>query len=142
MLVTVPFKNCTGTQKLREIIFSQNQICRVISQILHIFFFSKQSDDDYISCVSWVSDGNYLAVGDSTCGIDLWDVTSSKLMRTMKSHTDRISTLKWNEHILASGSRTGDLFLHDVRIAEHLVAKLEGHTQEICGMAWSPESVR
>ena len=122
------------------LIASRTAVCD-FTDIPH-FFFSKQSDDDYISCVSWVSDGNYLAVGDSTCGIDLWDVTSSKLMRTMKSHTDRISTLKWNEHILASGSRTGDLFLHDVRIAEHLVAKLEGHTQEICGMAWSPESVR
>ena len=36
--------------------------------------------------------------------------------------------------------RTGDLYLHDVRIADHLIANLEGHTQEICGMAWSPES--
>ena len=58
----------------------------------------------------------------------------------MKSHADRITSLKWNNHILASGSRRGDLFLHDVRIAEHVIAKLEGHSQELCGMAWSPES--
>ena len=61
-------------------------------------------------------------------------------MRSMRGHTERISSLKWNDHILASGSRQGDLFLHDVRIAQHLIAKLEGHSQEVCGMAWSPES--
>ena len=33
------------------------------------------------------------------------DVTSTKLMRSMRGHTDRIATLDWNEHILASGSR-------------------------------------
>ena len=59
----------------------------------------------------------------------------------MNGHADRISSLKWNNHILASGSRKGDLFLHDVRIAEHLITRLEGHhSQEVCGMAWSPES--
>ena len=102
--------------------------------------YCKQSEEDYISCVSWVAEGNYLAVGDSCASVDLWDVQSSKLMRTMRGHGDRISTLKWNNHILASGSRRGDLFLHDVRIAEHHIATLEGHSQEICGMAWSPES--
>jgi len=102
--------------------------------------YSKQSEDEYISCVSWVTEGNFLAVGDSEASVDLWDVQSTKMMRSMRGHSDRISTLKWNNHILASGSRTGDLYLHDVRIADHLIANLEGHTQEICGMAWSPES--
>jgi cell division cycle protein 20 (cofactor of APC complex) len=102
--------------------------------------YSKQSEDEYITCVSWVSEGNYLAVGDSTGSVDLWDVQSSKLMRSMRGHADRISTLGWNAHVLASGSRRGDLFLHDVRIADHHVATLEGHSQEVCGMAWSPES--
>ena len=91
--------------------------------------YCKQSEEDYISCVSWVTEGNYLAVGDSCASIDLWDVQSRKLMRTMRGHSDRISSLKWNNHVLASGSRTGSLFLHDVRIAEHHIATLEGHTQ-------------
>lgn len=102
--------------------------------------FCKQSEEDYISCVAWAAEGNYLAVGDSCASIDLWDVSSAKLMRSMRGHTDRISSLKWNNHILASGSRLGHLYLHDVRIAEHKIATLEGHSQEICGMAWSPES--
>ena len=64
--------------------------------------FSKQSEEDYISSVAWVTEGNYLAVGDSCASIDLWDVHSSKLMRSMRGHTERISSLKWNDHILGT----------------------------------------
>ena len=74
--------------------------------IINLFFsYSKQSEDEYISCVSWVTEGNFLAVGDSEASVDLWDVQSTKMMRSMRGHSDRISTLKWNNHILASGSR-------------------------------------
>ena len=101
--------------------------------------FSNQSEEDYISCVSWADEGQFLAVGESTNSVQIWDVAAQKAMRTLRGHTDRISTLKWNNHILASGSRAGDLFLHDVRLPDPLVGRLEGHVQEVCGMAWSPE---
>ena len=29
--------------------------------------------------------------------------------------------------------------MHDVRVANHHVGTLEGHTQEVCGMKWSPD---
>lgn len=38
---------------------------------------------------------------------------------------------------LCSGSRTGHIHHHDVRVAEHHVATLTGHTQEVCGLKWS-----
>ena len=38
----------------------------------------------------------------------------------------------------ASGSRSGTIHLHDVRVAQHNVATLVAHTQEVCGLAWSP----
>jgi WD40 repeat protein len=28
---------------------------------------------------------------------------------------------------------------HDVRIQEHIVGRLQHHTQEVCGLAWSPD---
>ena len=70
--------------------------------------YSKQSEEEYISCVSWVNEGSYLAVGDSTALVDLYDVSCMKMMRSMQGHADRVSTLKWNNHILASGSRRGN----------------------------------
>jgi len=94
---------------------------------------------DYISSVSWVKEGNIVAVGDNNGVVELWDVTRSKLMRKMRGHTSRVATLDWNAHILASGNRNGTIHLHDVRVANHHVGTLDGHTQEVCGMKWSPD---
>jgi len=97
------------------------------------------SDEDFISSVSWIREGNIIAVGDSTGTVELWDVKNTKLMRKMRGHSNRIATLDWNSHILASGCRDGAVHLHDVRVAKHHVATLSGHTQEVCGMKWSPD---
>lgn len=37
-----------------------------------------------------------------------------------------------------SGSRNGAIHQHDVRVAQHNVATLMAHAQEVCGLAWSP----
>jgi len=38
-----------------------------------------------------------------------------------------------------SGSRSGNIHHHDVRVANHQVGALSGHTQEVCGLRWSPD---
>lgn len=38
-----------------------------------------------------------------------------------------------------SGSRSGHIHHHDVRVAEHHVATLSGHSQEVCGLCWAPD---
>ena len=40
----------------------------------------------------------------------------------MGGHSDRVSTLDWNQHMLASGGREGAIHLHDVRVANHQVS--------------------
>jgi len=57
----------------------------------------------------------------------------------MDGHSERISSLSWNKHILSSGSRDGNIVNHDVRIARHAVSTLLGHEQEVCGLEWSPD---
>lgn len=44
--------------------------------------------------------------------------------------------------IVFSGSRNGAIHQHDVRIARHNVASLVSHTQEVCGLAWSPSGTQ
>ncbi|XP_029474500.1 cell division cycle protein 20 homolog [Rhinatrema bivittatum] len=104
-----------------------------------VMLLQMEQPEEYISSVSWIKEGNYLAVGTSNNEVQLWDVQQQKRLRNMISHSARVGALSWNNHILSSGSRTGHIHHHDVRIAQHHVATLQGHTQEVCGLKWSPD---
>lgn len=54
-----------------------------------------------------------------------------KRQRVMGGHSARISSLSWNSYVLSSGSRSGRIIHHDVRQADHNVAELSSHTQEV-----------
>lgn len=41
--------------------------------------------------------------------------------------------------VLHSGSRSGLIHQHDVRVADHHIFTFGGHTQEVCGLTWSPD---
>ncbi len=95
--------------------------------------------EDYVSSVSWLSDGVHVAVGTGSSQVQIWDAQRMQKVRTMEGHRARVAALAWNEHILSSGSRTGAIINSDVRVQQHAVATLQGHTQEICGLRWSPD---
>ncbi|XP_014397174.1 PREDICTED: cell division cycle protein 20 homolog [Myotis brandtii] len=84
-------------------------------------------------------EGNYLAVGTSRPEVQLWDVQQQKRLRNMTSHSARVGSLCCNHYLLSSGSRSGHIHHHNVRVAEHHVATLSGHSQEVCGLRWSPD---
>ncbi|XP_061437102.1 cell division cycle protein 20 homolog, partial [Lethenteron reissneri] len=93
----------------------------------------------YPSSVSWVpTSGNFLAIGTSFNTVQIWDVERRKRLRSLSGHVGRVSSLSWNGHLLASGSRSGEIRQDDVRVARHHVASLSGHAREVCGLAWSP----
>ncbi|MCI4391053.1 hypothetical protein PGIGA_G00129880 [Pangasianodon gigas] len=98
-----------------------------------------EEENGYISSVSWSKDGNFLAIGTSDCKVELWDVQCQKRLRSMDGHRARVSCLNWNDHVLSSGSRSGLIHQHDVRVADHHLFTLRGHTQEVCGLTWSPD---
>ncbi|KAM8930220.1 cell division cycle protein 20 homolog [Pelodytes ibericus] len=119
---------------LNDSVYLWNYTCGTILLLLQM-----ENSQDYISSVSWIKEGNYLAVGTSNSEVQLWDVQQQKRLRNMASHSSRVGSLSWNSHILSSGSRTGHIHNHDVRVAQHHVATLAGHTQEVCGLKWSPD---
>jgi len=102
--------------------------------------FAKEDPEDYICSVKWVNQGNILAASNSTGHVELWDAAAAggKLLRVMSGHSDRVPCLDWAEHVLASGCKDGRVHLHDVRVANHHVCSFTSHSQEVCGMAWSP----
>lgn len=104
-----------------------------------ILLMKLEREEEYICSLSWTKEGTYLAVGTSDCKVQLWDVENQKRLRSMASHTARVGSLSWNDHILSSGSRSGHIHHHDVRVADHHISTLTAHTQEVCGLKWSPD---
>ncbi|KAM6989601.1 cell division cycle protein 20 homolog [Tautogolabrus adspersus] len=98
-----------------------------------------ECEEDYICSLCWTKEGSYLAIGTSDGKVQLWDVDNEKHIRSMISHTARVGSLSWNDHVLSSGSRSGLIHHHDVRVSEHHISTLAGHTQEVCGLQWSPD---
>ncbi|XP_072219836.1 cell division cycle protein 20 homolog isoform X1 [Leuresthes tenuis] len=130
-----------------------------------------EREEDYVCSLSWTKEGSYLAVGTSDCKVQLWDVENQKRLRSMPSHTARVGSLSWNDHVLSryslsliqkgetkwsqmllqnisnllnsfpslSGSRSGHIHHHDVRVADHHICTLAAHSQEVCGLKWSPD---
>ncbi|XP_032707128.1 cell division cycle protein 20 homolog B [Lontra canadensis] len=93
---------------------------------------------NYVSSVSWVKDGNCLAVGTSEGEVQLWDVVTKKQLRNMLGHLSVVGALSWNDCILSSGSRLGRVYHHDVRVPQHHVGTLH-HKQAVCALKWSPD---
>ena len=98
--------------------------------------------DTYIASVKWSGDGAYVAAGLGTGEVQIWDVEEGTKLRSMYGHDTRVSVMGWNKHILSTGARSGLVYNHDVRIAEHKVAELVSHTSEVCGLEWRPDGAQ
>ena len=98
--------------------------------------------DTYISSVKWSGDGAYVAAGLGTGEVQIWDVEEGSKLRSMYGHDTRVSVMGWNKHILSTGARSGLVFNHDVRIAQHKVAELVSHTSEVCGLEWRSDGAQ
>uniref|UniRef100_A0A3P8YK26 CDC20/Fizzy WD40 domain-containing protein n=1 Tax=Esox lucius TaxID=8010 RepID=A0A3P8YK26_ESOLU len=91
-----------------------------------VLLMKMEREEDYICSVSWIKEGNYLAIGGSDCKVQV------NLLR--QTHSSNVFHLA-----LAFGSRSGYIHHHDVRVANHHVSTLSGHSQEVCGLKWSPD---
>jgi cell division cycle protein 20 (cofactor of APC complex) len=98
--------------------------------------------DTYVASVRWSSDSCYVSVGLSTGDVQIWDVEEQVKLRTMSGHDSRVAVQAWNKHTLTTGSRSGNIFNHDVRIAQHKTAELLHHTSEVCGLEWRPDGAQ
>ncbi|KAG7293161.1 Glycosylated integral ER membrane protein [Staphylotrichum longicolle] len=100
------------------------------------------SPDTYVSSVKWSGDGAYVGVGLGTGEVQIWDVAEGVKIRSMLGHDTRVGVMGWNKHLLSTGARSGLVFNHDVRIAEHKVAELVSHTSEVCGLEWRSDGAQ
>lgn len=98
--------------------------------------------DTYVSSVKWSGDGAYVGVGLGSGEVQIWDVAEGAKIRSMFGHDTRVGVMGWNKHLLSTGARSGLVFNHDVRIAEHKVAELVSHTSEVCGLEWRSDGAQ
>lgn len=100
------------------------------------------SEDTYVSSVKWSGDGAYVSVGLGTGEVQIWDVAEQTKVRSMRGHDTRVGVMGWNKHTLSTGARSGLVFNHDVRIANHKIAELVSHTSEVCGLEWRSDGAQ
>ncbi|KAI0594802.1 WD40-repeat-containing domain protein [Biscogniauxia sp. FL1348] len=100
------------------------------------------SPDTYVSSVKWSEDGAYVGVGLGTGEVQIWDVAEGQKIRSMFGHDTRVGVMGWSKHLLSTGARSGLVYNHDVRIAEHKVAELVSHTSEVCGLEWRSDGAQ
>ncbi|KAJ3681626.1 hypothetical protein LUZ60_014199 [Juncus effusus] len=97
-------------------------------------------DDDLgpVTSVSWAPDGRHLAIGLDSSNVQLWDVNTNKLMRTLRGiHSSRVGSLAWKSHILSTGSLDASIVNNDIRLPNHNISRFRSHTAEVCGLKWS-----
>lgn len=129
---------------------SGNQVAIGLERSVYIWSADKgsvsclleSSADTYVSSVKWSGDGAYVGVGLGTGEVQIWDVAEGIKVRSMFGHDTRVGVMGWNKHILSTGSRSGLVFNHDVRIAEHKIAELVSHTSEVCGLEWRSDGAQ
>jgi WD40 repeat protein len=95
-----------------------------------------------ITAVAFAPDGSLLASGGHDATVRLWDPHRGTLIATL-SHPDAVSAITWSPdgHLLASGSFDGPIRLWETQHSASVtcIAALAGHTNWVCGLAFSPD---
>ncbi|NXO01199.1 NEDD1 protein, partial [Rhinopomastus cyanomelas] len=68
------------------------------------------------ACVGLNSSSLYIVSGGLDSTVNMWDLKSRKLYRTLKDHKDEVTSVayNWNDCYIASGSLSGEIILHSV----------------------------
>lgn len=104
-----------------------------------------RSTQSTMNAIQWAAEGaeNCLATGNNSGSVLIWDAgipggRSQFLCRWRGTPFDSITSLAWNQSILATGAASGDLSLIDTRAVSTL-SKVRLHTSPLVGLQWSSD---
>ncbi|XP_051857260.1 protein NEDD1 isoform X1 [Antechinus flavipes] len=68
------------------------------------------------TCINLNSTSMYLVSGGLDNTVNIWDLKSKRLHRSLKDHKDEVTcvTFNWNDCYIASGSISGEIILHSI----------------------------
>ncbi|NWU07337.1 NEDD1 protein, partial [Cephalopterus ornatus] len=68
------------------------------------------------TCVSLNSSSSYIVSGGLDSTVNIWDLKSRRVYRSLKDHKDEVTCVayNWNDGYIASGSLSGEIILHSV----------------------------
>lgn len=96
-----------------------------------------------ITSVIWSDDDCHLSIGKEDGNTEIWDVETMSLVRTMRSGLGvRIGAQSWLETLVATGSRSGEIQINDVRIKQHVVSTWDEHCGEVCGLSYKGDGLQ
>lgn len=98
-----------------------------------------QEEGDSVTSVAWSEKGHYLTVGTHTGLVQIWDAAAEKKICSLTGHLGRVGSLSWSGDTLCSGSRDKSILQWDHRMPVSPTRRLLAHTQEVCGLKWSPD---
>lgn len=94
------------------------------------------SPSSYVSSVRGRNDR--IAIGDSNGQIHIYDFVKGAVAERRGYHSTRVSSISFSDKLMSSGDKTGKICNADMRTST--VSTFEGHTQEVCGLKWSPNN--
>lgn len=94
---------------------------------------------DTVASVAWSMSGKLLHVGTASGECSVWDVQAEKRIRVFRDHAARVASGAFSTNVLATGSKDKTVRLRDIRAPDDAFQVLQAHSQEVCGLAWSPD---
>jgi WD40 repeat protein/serine/threonine protein kinase len=103
----------------------------------------KMSCDAKVFGVIFSPDGRILAAGGKDNAVKLWDVKTGVRLKTLKGHTDWVSSISFHptDSLLVSGSYDHSVKFWDITTGLCLKT-LEGHTGSVKSVSFSPDGQR
>lgn len=122
--------------------WSSNNILSIgLGDSIYTYNYNNGTVDEIFSgnepVTSVKSCNNILSIGLNSGKNIFYDLDVQKIEMYKKYHDMRIASMSWNGNILCTGGKSGKIVVQDVRSNSNDV--LTGHTQEVCGLEWSPD---
>lgn len=100
-------------------------------------------ENTMVTSITWSDDECHISIGKEDGNTEIWDTETMSLVRTMRSNLGvRISSQSWLETLIATGARSGEIHINDVRIKKHIVSTWEEHTGEVCGLSYKKDGLQ